>query len=80
MSQQLLDKLKNDNDFALDLQKRALKIKEGTATDVDRKQFIEMIADSPEQLEKLKALNDAGPEASITITTITTLTTATTAF
>ncbi|MGF1684960.1 hypothetical protein [Photobacterium minamisatsumaniensis] len=80
MANQLLDKLKNDNDFALELQKKAFKIKVGTATEQDREEFINLIADTPEQLEKLKALNEAGPEASITITTITTLTTATTAF
>ncbi|KJF93338.1 hypothetical protein [Photobacterium leiognathi] len=55
MSQQLLDKLKNDKDFSLFLKKRSLEIKGGKNTDSDRKRSVEMIAGSPEEIEKLEA-------------------------
>ncbi|WP_305810535.1 hypothetical protein [Photobacterium leiognathi] len=68
MSKQLLNKLKNDKDFALYLQKRTLQIEGGI--NIDRKRSIEMIADSPEQLEKLETTSHP-PKALTTFTTFT---------
>ncbi|WP_305810518.1 hypothetical protein [Photobacterium leiognathi] len=72
MSQQLLDKLENDKDFSLCLQKKTLKIEGGINT--DRKRSIEMIADSPEQLERLEAAFYPTKAVTVTITTIITTT------
>ncbi|KJF93334.1 hypothetical protein [Photobacterium leiognathi] len=76
MSKQLLNKLKNDKDFALYLQKRTLQIEGGI--NIDRKRSIEMIANSPEQLEKLEATFYPPKAITITITTFITTTTPTT--
>ena len=78
----LLSRLQNDKDFAKELQELALTVRSPDATDDDVDKFMEMLTDSPEQLEALRASPDGvDPRlASITITTITTLTTATTAF
>ena len=78
----ILDRIKQDNEFAAELQKQAMKLENNTANQEDVDKLLEMIAETPEDLEALRALNASRPtpEASITITTITTLTTATTAF
>lgn len=78
----LLTRLASDKDFAKALQAQAATVRSPGATREDADKLLEMISETPEQLEAMRAAAPGGDPRvmSVTITTITTLTTATTAF
>lgn len=77
----LINRMKSDRNFALELQGKAEKLRQPGASKAEVEEVLGLMTESPEQLEKLTAAldTDAGVQASITITTLTTFTTFTAA-